>query len=88
MGDVRLPAWWALLDPTGTIPISQILVCILAGALATALPALRRPGGFLSLSLVGTAVVYRQAAVGFALTNAAVFLFIRVLGRECITTPD
>lgn len=64
-----------------TIPIRQMLICLVSGAAVSLLPSLRRPAGFLLLSLLGIAVAHRQAAVGYALTNTVVFLFTLGLAR-------
>ncbi|OLE54021.1 MAG: hypothetical protein AUG51_10380 [Acidobacteria bacterium 13_1_20CM_3_53_8] len=64
-----------------SIPIVQILICLISGALVISFSFLRRASGFLVLSLLGIALVYRQLAVGYVLINVIVLLFVTSLAR-------
>src|SRR5215213_4626993 len=64
-----------------SVPILQIVICIVSGILVSIFGFLRRPIGFLSLSLLGIAAAYRNSAIGFLLTNSVVFLFAAAIVR-------
>lgn len=63
------------------IPVVQIIICVASGGLASLLPPLRRPSGFLLLSLLGVIAAHRQSTLGFVLINGIVFLFALTLAR-------
>ena len=53
-----------------------VLVCIVASALVTLLPMLRSRYGLLTISLLATAGIYRQAMLGYLLINLMIYVFV------------
>jgi D-alanyl-lipoteichoic acid acyltransferase DltB (MBOAT superfamily) len=81
MLDQWLAEMGRLVNPSGVIPASHLLVCVVSAGLVLAIPALRKPSRLLILCAVATVAIYRRSLFGYLLTNAIVFLFMLFLDR-------
>lgn len=64
-----------------SVPVPQILTCLIVGILVASFNALRRPSILLALCVPGLIAAYRYALIGYLLSSGAVFVFTAAAAR-------